>query len=368
MKKWKITLFSLIVLLCGFFLVNANANKEHVSARDGNILVVFDYNASALSPHLMDSYRNLGIVTDYVNIGEIASPNLNSTQQSAINNLKSYYVMTWTLNKQVVDISQYPITGNTTFVAKWTPIEYSIYYHNIDYTRVDTYSIETGRYNYFIPEKDHYIFKAWCTTSTYSPYTEASYRYAGSVGDVQLYAHWIPREYRITYHTDAENKYNPVSYNIEDADIKLLSIEKAGYVFKGWYLDKDCTQSISTIKSGSYGNIDLYPLWEAKTYTVTFTLPNGTKQKMDCKYGETVALPEIKTNIFQIVVSDKSRKNITSDTEITLKIHNIWYLYVLGLLAIAGGVVGIVFYIKHRNNKHSHLRYMYHSNQKNRRL
>jgi uncharacterized repeat protein (TIGR02543 family) len=316
----------------------------------------------------MDRDRSLGIIVDYVNYGDIATPDLSSEQSKIVNNLRDYYTMEWTLNGQVVDVNSRPITASTTFVAKWTPIQYRINYNNIGYTRVEYYSIESGRYNYFIPEKEHYFFKAWCTTSSYNPYTEVSYRMPGAIGDVELYAHWTPREYNITYHTDAENRYNPESYNIEDIDIKLMSISKEGYTFKGWYLDKDCTQSITTISKGSYGNLDLYPLWEAKTYTVTYIMPNGTKYMINCKYGEKAELPDIDKNIFQIVVTDKSIKNITGDTQVTLKLHNIWYLYLLGLLALAGGVVGIVFLIRKRNDKHTHLRYMYHSNHKNKRL
>ena len=193
----------------------------------------------------MDSYRKLGIVTDYVTIGDIASPSLTTSQASVLNKLQDYYVLTWTLNGTQVDVSTYAISKTTTFVAKWTPIQYNVYYYenpDLGYNRVDTYTIESGRFTYYVPTKDHYKFKEWCTTKTYNPYTVERYRPAGSIGDVQLYAHWQPREYGITYHTDAENKFNPISYNIESADIKLLAVEKTGYNFMGWFLDEDCTQ------------------------------------------------------------------------------------------------------------------------------
>jgi len=362
MKKWKVIFYSLMLFLAGLLLIFIPS--QNVSASE-DFLVVFNFNSSSLSKNLMDSYRNLGLSTDYVELNGYASPDLTDRQANTLKNLKDYYTYEWLVDGVVVDIETYPITKNTTFVAKWTPIDYTVYFNYGDETiHTQDYNIESGRINYYRPTKEHYAFKDWCTTKQYNVWTVETYLPAGACVDMQLYAHWTPIEYRINYHTDVENKYNPISYNIENSDIKLLAISKEGYDFKGWFLDKDCTQSITTISSGSYGDINLYPLWQAKTYKVTYILPDGERQVVSCDYGKTAKLPNIEKNIFQIVKTDAPINNIKGDTTINITLHNIWYVYLLALLVLAGGVVAIVFVIKKNRENHSKLRYMYHSNNK----
>jgi uncharacterized repeat protein (TIGR02543 family) len=309
----------------------------------------------------------LGISTDYVSPGEVPVPTPTSSQQVILNNLQAYYTMDWTLNGNVVEnLADCAIHSNTTFVARWTPIVYTINYNGLGYEKVDYYSIETGDLNYFRPTKDHYVFVNWYSSPSFNT-TPEIYRPAGSVGPVELYARWSPRQYRITYHTNVENKYNPRNYTIVSEDISLVSVQKEGYDFKGWFLDAACTQSISTIVKGSYGDLNLYPLWEAKSYKVTYVLPDGFVTTTVCKYGDTAELPEIKKSIFEIIVTDKSRRNITENTEINIKIYNIWYVYVLGILALAGAVVGIVFAIKKSRSKKTKLRYVYQASLRNKR-
>ena len=76
---------------------------------------------------------------------------------------------------------------------------------------------------------------------------------------------------------------------------------------------------------------------------------------------------KLKKSIFEIIVTDKSRRNITENTEINIKIYNIWYVYVLGILALAGAVVGIVFTIKKSRSKKTKLRYVYQASLRNKR-
>ena len=365
MKKWKICLFSFVILVAIFVLVSLVPCKEVYASDD--FLVIFDYNADALSENLMDGYRALTNESQFVEDGGYVVDFPSAFNSEILKKLKNYYYLTWTLNGDAVNPNECAINSNTTFVAKWEAKKYKIFYENLPYEKeYDEYSIESGRINYFRPYKDHYIFLDWCTTSYYNLWTVETYRPAGSIGDVILYAHWLPREYSITYHTDAENKYNPVSYNIESADIRLIAPTKEGHQFKGWYLDPDCTQSITTITKGSYGDIDLYAKWQALTYKVTYTLPDGTKQVVMCEYGQKADLPEIKKSIFEIVQTDVSRENITGNTKITIKLHNIWYLYVLGVVVIAGVLVAIVFAVKKNKERHIKLRYMYHSNARKR--
>lgn len=68
--------------------------------------------------------------------------------------------------------------------------------------------------------------------------------------------------YTIQYQLNGgnNNKSNPLNYY--DVEIKLKSPKKNGYVFQGWYIDKNYKNKITTIKKGTKKNYILYAKWE----------------------------------------------------------------------------------------------------------
>ena len=150
-------------------------------------------------------------------------------------------------------------------------------------------------------ERTGYTFSGWNTVAdgTGDSYTdkESVSNLASTQGAaVNLYAQWTPTEYTITYNNmdDATNAgSNPATYTIETATINLADPTKDGYAFGGWYSDVDCTgNAVTTIASGSTGNVSLYAKW-TKLYTVTVAeTDNGTvtPDKPTATEGETVTL------------------------------------------------------------------------------
>ena len=82
-------------------------------------------------------------------------------------------------------------------------------------------------------------------------------------------ANWEPIKYYIIYELNGGGNHaaNPAVYTIEDS-ITLSAPSKSGYTFLGWYLDKELTQPISTIKN-QIGNITLYAKYTVNNYSLT---------------------------------------------------------------------------------------------------
>lgn len=73
-------------------------------------------------------------------------------------------------------------------------------------------------------------------------------------------------KYSIKYNLNGgkNNKKNPSCYYNTTKTIKLKKPVKKGYVFKGWYADKQCRKKVTAIKKGSSGKKTLYAKWKKK--------------------------------------------------------------------------------------------------------
>ena len=68
-------------------------------------------------------------------------------------------------------------------------------------------------------------------------------------------------------------------------------ITKAFHIFKGWYTDPECkTEPVTAISTDFYGSYHLYPLFEARAYTITVTDVEQKIQK-EVRYGQEYVLP-----------------------------------------------------------------------------
>ncbi len=89
----------------------------------------------------------------------------------------------------------------------------------------------------------------------------------GENGDkeITLYAQWELEQYKLSYVLNGgqNNVDNPLDgYNIESETIELKNPTRNGYIFGGWYNNKNFSGSrITSIPSGSTGNKTLYAKW-----------------------------------------------------------------------------------------------------------
>lgn len=73
-------------------------------------------------------------------------------------------------------------------------------------------------------------------------------------------------KYSIKYRLNGgkNNKKNPSCYYETTRNIKLKKPTKEGYMFKGWYADKQFEKKVTAIKKGSFGQKTFYAKWQKK--------------------------------------------------------------------------------------------------------
>lgn len=142
------------------------------------------------------------------------------------------------------------------------------------------------------------------------------------------------KTYRIIYQLNKgkNNRRNPATYQSKKA-VKLYSPTRTGYIFKGWYSDKNYKTRVRIIPRGRKGNIRLYAKWSAKSYKITYQLNKGTNNKKNpakFKYDSPVKLysPTRTGYAFKGWYSDKSFqkqvKTIPRGTGRNIKLYAKW--------------------------------------------
>ena len=157
--------------------------------------------------------------------------------------------------------------------AVYVPITYAIQYLNIkevENSNVNEFNIETETFAlYDLPNTNGYCFVGW-----YNGINHVIKIDKGTVGNIVLTAKWELENYSINYYLNngINNDKNPNSYSIESDTIQLLSPNKKGYNFIGWFTDSECLEQnyITEICIGSYGNLNLYAKWSPIVYTIVF--------------------------------------------------------------------------------------------------
>lgn len=138
----------------------------------------------------------------------------------------------------------------------------------VDNTNPDFYDPELGLKLKNL-NKDGFIFDGWFDGAG-SNATQIKQIAVGESGEIDLYAHWTPIEYKITY-VDAAVHNNPTTYTVED-NIILSDPEWSGLAFASW---TDSTGKLDTykdsngyyhaqIKKGTTGSMILTANWESK--------------------------------------------------------------------------------------------------------
>ena len=94
---------------------------------------------------------------------------------------------------------------------------------------------------------------------------------------LKLYANWIPNTYSVKYDGNGATSGSVANSSHTYDSAKVLnknSYVKTGYTFLGWSTDKSATkatytdgQSVKNLTTTNGGNVTLYAVWEANTYT-----------------------------------------------------------------------------------------------------
>ena len=235
--------------------------------------------------------------------------------------------------------------GNKSVVSNWKANNYSIFF-DADYdtngsvtgttaASVNTYDTAKKLTKNGFAKKG-YHFTGWATQKGGEPVyqDEASVKNLTTEdgGVVTLYATFQPNDYKIVLHSRPKDttgditrtlnavydtelnipKWNFNKYGAEGEDNELSEIQKTGYSLTGWTSEDAAKTSFSNnekvvnLTATENGTVNLYPVWEANSYDLSFnanggTLPSGTSKKTvtyDEAIGE-IPTPTYKDDVFK---------------------------------------------------------------------
>ena len=166
-------------------------------------------------------------------------------------------------------------TGDTTFFAKWTPVEYTITYENVNGATNDNASTYTIEQTVALSalEKDGFAFRGWFTNAQFEG-NAATEILAGASGDTTFYAKWL-EIFTITYAAgEGDGITGAVAAGTktatEDATLSNDGFAREGYTQTGWKTEDG---SVTYAMGATYttdASVTLYPIWEVETYNIVY--------------------------------------------------------------------------------------------------
>ena len=166
-------------------------------------------------------------------------------------------------------------TGDKTLYAKWTANKYTIKFDGNGAKSGSTKQMASVKYGTEVKltkngfKRTGYEFTGWNTKKdgkgkTYKNKAAVKNLTTANGKTVTLYAQWKLKEYTISYELNGgkNSSKNPTVYTMKTKTIKLAKPTRKGYKFMGWYSDSACKNRVTTIESGSTGNVKLYAKWE----------------------------------------------------------------------------------------------------------
>ena len=230
--------------------------------------VTYDNTKDATNPENPHVYT---IISDTIVLGELSKP--------------GYTFDGWYKDGVLVTEIAQGSTGDVVLTAKWTPIEYSIKLHfdpawgkYADATNPAIYTVEDSfMFNGLVCKVPGYQFDGWYTAKNRYEGIKMSEIALGTLGNIELYAHFAPITYTITYVGVEDARHmNPLGYTIESETLTLYPAMRDGYVFGGWYADPALSEpSVLTIPAGSMGDLTLYTKWTPVNYAIVFDGTGG---------------------------------------------------------------------------------------------
>ncbi|MCK9482132.1 MAG: InlB B-repeat-containing protein [Bacteroidia bacterium] len=164
-------------------------------------------------------------------------------------------------------------TGNKTFYAKWSVVDYNIIYYLNGGTNPssnkDGYTVEQLPSTLHDASRPGYAFKGWYDNVSFNgnPITQIP---AGSTGNKIFYAKWEIITYNVTYNMNEGNGCSDRTYTVETPTFNLCtSVSRTGYWFKGWYDNAGFNGNpVTQVLKGSTGNKIFYAKWQKRAARV----------------------------------------------------------------------------------------------------
>jgi len=175
-------------------------------------------------------------------------------------------------------------TTDVTLYAQWTPIEYTVTYNLNGGTGTAPSSTPvnyaaTATVTSDLPSRSGYWFNGWNTAADGSGNAYASGRTFTMLGDVTLYAQWVPEEFELAYNANGgEGAPDPIVTTIGSVNLSAQEPTRTGYDFAAWHDDPDGSGTAYAPESAFNvtGDTVVYADWKANNYTITYDLDGGS--------------------------------------------------------------------------------------------
>ena len=166
------------------------------------------------------------------------------------------------------------VTGNRTYYAQWTPINYTISWNSIGGTAVSSWkkAYGTSLGTLPAPTRSGYTLNGWYTSSSGGTKISTSTKVTGNA---TYYAQWTPINYTISWNSNGGTAVSSWTRAYGTNLGTLPAPTRSGYSLNGWYTAATGGTKISTSTKVT-GNATYYAQWTATTRTVTFNGNGGT--------------------------------------------------------------------------------------------
>ena len=160
-------------------------------------------------------------------------------------------------------------TGERSYTATWTPINYDITL-TLDggtATNPATYTIESDDITLNNPTKTGYTFKGWTGTGLVEPTMEVTIA-KGSKDNRAYTATWQINQYTISFNSNGGSTVPSITQDFATAVTAPADPTREGYTFTGWNQDVPTTIPAE--------NVTLTAQWTINQYTITFNTGGGS--------------------------------------------------------------------------------------------
>ena len=193
-------------------------------------------------------------------------------------------------------------TGNKTFYAKWTLVEYTVSYELNGGSMtgaVEAYNVESEDIALVAPTKEGYTFLGWYESADFAG-SKVEKIVAGSTGNKTFYAKWESEEveddgvYDVKYVIYGGSMVNATYTYDGSVDVAMPTVLRVGYSFKGWYDNAEFTGSkVEKIAAGETGDKTYYAKWQPSVYSIVYNLDGGELENPQTSYTieDKVTLP-----------------------------------------------------------------------------
>lgn len=211
------------------------------------------------------------------------------------------------------------VTADKDVHLAYTPAQYDVTFYSEGVQYGAAQQVEYGQVARFpaIPQKAKHIFIGWYLDLS----DEAMYNFGTPVeGDVDLYAKYIAienKKYTVKFYSYDGTQYGGTQ-KIEEGKTAILpgTPYRDGYNFLGWYVEGEVDAPFD-FATGITADTNLYAMFEARTYTVTFQDGDTVLATSTVRYGQAATAPTAPAKTgYDFVGWDATFKVILRDTVI----------------------------------------------------